>query len=80
LLRGIASTSAVVVPFFAEWRSRFERPESLSGFARMKYPQHDETRAIESILKHVGCAEHLQYDLTILFPTRDRPPEPRMLR
>jgi hypothetical protein len=35
---GIASTSAVVVLFFAGWRSRFERPESLSGFARMKYP------------------------------------------
>jgi hypothetical protein len=46
----------------------------------MKYPQHDETRAIESILKHVSCAEHLQYNLTVLFPTRDRPPEPRMLR
>jgi hypothetical protein len=46
----------------------------------MKYPQHDKTRAIESILKHVGRAENLQHDLAILFSTRDRPPEPRMLR
>jgi hypothetical protein len=43
------------------------------------YSQHDKTLAIEAILKHVGRAEHLQYDLAAFFPAGDRSPKLGML-
>ena len=40
--------------------------------------QHYETFAINSILKHIGCAENLQRDLAIFQPSGNWPSEPWM--
>ena len=42
--------------------------------------EHHQTPAIEAILKHIGRAENLQYDLAIFLPTSNRPTELRMFR
>jgi hypothetical protein len=44
----------------------------------VKYPQHDQTLAIESILEHVGRAENLQYDLAVFFATGNWPAQLRV--
>jgi hypothetical protein len=40
--------------------------------------QHYETFAINSILKHIGCAKNLQRNLAIFLPSGNRPSELRM--
>ena len=46
----------------------------------MEYTQHHQTFSVEAILEDVSRTQDLQYNLSVLFPPGDRPPQHWMFR